>query len=359
MKKKPKMLKSIRRWLTAVLVTLCILSAVLLCYTAMSKAAGEPLPTVFGWGSAVVLSGSMEPELPVGSLLWIHQQDAYESGDVVTYEENGTLVTHRLVSITKDTAVTKGDANNAEDYPIDVKQIRGKVSAVWPGVGSMLLVLKSPAGIICLLLFCGITLFLPYHFIKKGGKNMKRYKPKHLKKRHRKGIGRISILCLCVVVVVTGVTLSKMVSTAAGSANAEAAAFIVEASGAVDEGIVLDCKTQRPQIGTYAFDVTNAKDGKAADVAMKYDVVITLKQALPSGLSMTIPTKDGELSGTASSDGLTYTFSSPEWVFDAGTVQTHSHTVKITAQEEIIDATWGSTISLAKISVGIHAEQLD
>lgn len=192
---------------------------------------------------------------------------------------------------------------------------------------------------------------------------MKRYKPKHLKKRQRIGIGRLSVICICMLAVAatisTGTTLSKMVSTAGGSSSAQVAAFIVEANGGTEENILLDCETQIPQTADYSFTVTNAKDEKAAEVAMKYDVVITLQKALPEGLSMTIPAESGEVSGSASSDGLIYTFSNPEWVFEAGNAQTRAHTVKITAQEEIMNATMGSTISLAGISVGVHAEQLD
>lgn len=165
--KKPKTLKAIGRWLSAGIAAVCILCAALLGYTAVAKAAGNPLPTVFGWGNAVVLSGSMEPELPVGALLWIHKQETYSPGDVVTFEENGSLVTHRLVSVTEGTAVTKGDANNAEDSPIDVSQIRGKVSAVWSGVGSVLLFLKSPVGILIILLFSCLIIFISKCFNRK------------------------------------------------------------------------------------------------------------------------------------------------------------------------------------------------
>lgn len=170
MKKMPKTLKAIWNYFSTGIAAMCILCAILLGYTAIAKAAGNPLPTLFGWGNAVVLSGSMEPELPVGALLWIHKQNTYAPGDVVTYEENGSLVTHRLVSVTGDTAVTKGDANNAADSPIDVKQICGKVSAVWLGVGRALLFLKSPVGILLLLLCGSLILFLPGCFRK--GKNV-------------------------------------------------------------------------------------------------------------------------------------------------------------------------------------------
>ncbi len=161
--------KVIWKWFSAVFATLCILCTALLVYTAAAKAAGNPLPTIFGWGGAVVISGSMEPELPIGSFLWIHRQNTYSPGDVVTYAEgNRVLVTHRLVSVSGNTAITKGDANNTEDSPIAVTQICGKVSAVWPGVGDVLLFLKSPAGMILLFVCGGLILFLSDRLEKKG-----------------------------------------------------------------------------------------------------------------------------------------------------------------------------------------------
>ena len=49
-----------------------------------------------------VLSGSMEPELPVGSLVYVRAVDPSEVavGDTITFElESGTLVTHEVYEI--------------------------------------------------------------------------------------------------------------------------------------------------------------------------------------------------------------------------------------------------------------------
>lgn len=156
---------------TWVLSAVFFLIVCLFGYTTIARALGNPLPTVFGWGNAVVLSGSMEPELPVGALLLTQKQETYSPGDVVIYEnENGTLVTHRLVSITGDEAVTKGDANNSEDTPFPASQIYGKVKKVLPGVGSTILWLKTPPGICMVLLVGGILIILPGYLIRKVGK---------------------------------------------------------------------------------------------------------------------------------------------------------------------------------------------
>lgn len=154
--------KSVWRGISSVIAAICILLAILIGYTVIAKAAGEPLPMIFGWGNAVVMSGSMEPELPIGSLVIIKNQNDYSIGDVVTYEEeNSTLVTHRLLSLNNDVAVTKGDANNTNDSPIKTEQIRGKVQAVLPRAGNVLLWLKSPVGVVLLLLLGGILIFFP------------------------------------------------------------------------------------------------------------------------------------------------------------------------------------------------------
>lgn len=132
---------------------------------------------VFGWGSAVMLLGSMEPELPVGALLVIHREKSYEVGEIVTYEdEDENLVTHRLAALVNGKAVTKGDANNTEDSPFPVSKICGKVQAVLPGVGGTILWLKTPPGLCAILLFGGILLFVPEYIIRKVGKTIENQK---------------------------------------------------------------------------------------------------------------------------------------------------------------------------------------
>ncbi len=67
----------------------------------------------------VVLSGSMEPKVPTGSLCFINEHVKYENikaGDVIAFKmDDGTLVTHRVIEITNEGIVTKGDANNNND----------------------------------------------------------------------------------------------------------------------------------------------------------------------------------------------------------------------------------------------------
>ena len=71
-----------------------------------------PVPSVFGFSPVYVLSGSMEPTFSTGDMIIIHPQREYRPGDVVTFRSEGELVTHRIISESKEGFTVKGDANN-------------------------------------------------------------------------------------------------------------------------------------------------------------------------------------------------------------------------------------------------------
>lgn len=135
--------------------------------------AGNAMPMPFGFGVSMVLSGSMEPELSVDDLVIVTKQSDYEVGDVVVYQKGRTLVIHRIISIDKDEVITKGDANNIEDEPIALKDIKGKEIAHIPFVGVAVRFFKSPVGFI-LLLVAAVALFeVPYLMERKKAEDEK------------------------------------------------------------------------------------------------------------------------------------------------------------------------------------------
>lgn len=182
---------------------------------------------------------------------------------------------------------------------------------------------------------------------------MKRYKTKHLKKRQRIGIGRLSVICICILAVAatisTGVTLSKMVSTATGSASAQVAAFIVEAEEGMPSDLTIDC-AEADKTASYTFAVTNTKDGKTAEVSVKYDLIVTLPDALPESLTMTVDGKEG----TASEDGLVYTFADIE-TLPAGQAATQNCTLLFMADTNLVE----KDFRVDGIKIDIHTEQVD
>lgn len=112
---------------------------------------GNRLPMPFGYGAAVVLSGSMEPTFSEGALLIVKEKQEYELGDIVVYEEKGKLIVHRIIAMDEELVTTKGDANNKADEPIPVTDIRGKAVGWIPLAGRLVNFLKTPVGVIAII----------------------------------------------------------------------------------------------------------------------------------------------------------------------------------------------------------------
>lgn len=112
---------------------------------------------LFGMQLYAVLSGSMEPEYPVGSMIYVKEADPMElqAGDVITYRLTGdTISTHRIVEVLPDednpSAVcfrTKGDANDAEDAGVvHSSELVGTPVAVIPQLGYFASYIQSESG---------------------------------------------------------------------------------------------------------------------------------------------------------------------------------------------------------------------
>lgn len=113
--------------------------------------AGNQLPMPFGVGAAIVLTGSMEPTLSAGDLIIVRQQTEVAVGDIVVYQNGGSLVVHRVIRLEGDSITTQGDANNAHDEPIPLSAVKGEVLFRIPYVGSLVSLIKSPVGTVCII----------------------------------------------------------------------------------------------------------------------------------------------------------------------------------------------------------------
>lgn len=119
------------------------------------------LPRVMGWDLVVVLSGSMEPALPVGSVIFVRpvQPDTIQPGDIITYRVGGnekSFVTHRVVEVQGAGSTiafrTKGDANdNLDDGLVPAHAVKGQVWIVIPVVGYVAQEVRKPQGFLLLM----------------------------------------------------------------------------------------------------------------------------------------------------------------------------------------------------------------
>ncbi len=139
-------------WRRLALAVLGIVLGVNVYLANASGLAGNQMPMPFGYGAAVVLSGSMEKALSVNDLVIVRETDSYEIGDIVVYQNGRILVVHRIIAKDGETVITQGDANNVPDEPVEISRLKGKVVAHVPAVGLLVNALKTPAGILIVLI---------------------------------------------------------------------------------------------------------------------------------------------------------------------------------------------------------------
>lgn len=87
------------------------------------------IPVLFGYNPLVVISNSMNPTLKVGGLLYYHKanMDELNINDILVYKSGDHIISHRIVDITEDGFITKGDANRVVDYnEIKYNQVLGR-----------------------------------------------------------------------------------------------------------------------------------------------------------------------------------------------------------------------------------------
>ena len=125
------------------------------------------VPKIFGLKPYNILSGSMEPEIPVNSVIYVKQCDTaqLEVGDIITFKlGSGTDLaeTHRIADIDKENALftTKGDANkNVDQTKVKAENIIGKVVFHIPQYGKLADFINTSEGIAaCIAVFAAVLI---------------------------------------------------------------------------------------------------------------------------------------------------------------------------------------------------------
>ena len=127
---------------------------------------------LFGYQMLSVDSGSMEPNFPEDSLIFVKMVDPSElqADDVITFtvDEKGTLVTHRIVAVLKDerSFITRGDANNTNDpSTVPFGNVVGKAELCLPGIGAVFRTVTAESNRIYVYIVIGILVGLTVMWI--------------------------------------------------------------------------------------------------------------------------------------------------------------------------------------------------
>lgn len=140
-----------------------------------------------------VMSGSMEPAIKTGNLVFIKPSAAYDQGEIISFHPNDAktekeIVTHRIDSVENSINhkfyITKGDANNAPDpQRISEDKIVGKYIFRVPLLGYLFGFIKTIPGLVLIIIIpATIIIYEESKKIKSEIKNIIKKKKQEIRK---------------------------------------------------------------------------------------------------------------------------------------------------------------------------------
>jgi len=147
--------KKIAAAISALLCCLVLLLTFAAGWAMLNSSERQP-PSILGLSPMVVVSGSMEPEFPVGTFILsrkVTPSQVNERDVIVFYGTVGSttgIITHRVIEKQGEgdnaLLITQGDANPVPDpYPVERGNLLGKVVFESPLIGKIISPLRNPA----------------------------------------------------------------------------------------------------------------------------------------------------------------------------------------------------------------------
>lgn len=144
-----------------VMAALLLVAVILLCVPVT-------VPRMFGYQVYNVVTGSMEPSIPTGSLVYAGTVDPaeVEKDDVIVFYssvDSSAIITHRVVDnhTVSGEFITKGDANAENDpLPVEYERLLGRVALSIPYLGGLLSMLVTTEGRITVACMIGAAVIL-------------------------------------------------------------------------------------------------------------------------------------------------------------------------------------------------------
>lgn len=175
------------------IIYIILIPSIIFNFTLIIKSFIHPkeTPDFFGYKSFVIVSGSMEPTIMTGDAILVKEvpQEEIKVNDIISFLQEETNVTHRVIEITEENGIqkykTKGDNNNTEDREkVTYEQIEGKYQFKINQFGIVTQILKSKITLIVLIL---VIVFISFYKRKMEGKRKQRKekREKYTKEREK------------------------------------------------------------------------------------------------------------------------------------------------------------------------------
>lgn len=139
-----------------------------------SKLYPDKIADFMGYKPFIVMSGSMETTINIGDLVIVKKvnSSSIHTGDIIAFKNGNIVISHRVKEVINDSGTykfkTKGDNNNvADDFIVSSDAIEGIFVNKISGLGSILLFLGKPIGLLMVILVI-IIVSTALYFVKFG-----------------------------------------------------------------------------------------------------------------------------------------------------------------------------------------------
>lgn len=168
---------------TGVGAILCVIFIPLLVIniTLIVKSYTNPnqVPDFMGYKPFIVLSGSMEPSIMTGDMVFVKSVDTdqLQKGDVIAFRSGEAVITHRITDVVQENGevkfITQGDANNAADETaVSAGMVEGRYTGRIAGLGDLAMFMQTTTGMI-LFVVCPLLLFVIYDLFRRKFRDKK------------------------------------------------------------------------------------------------------------------------------------------------------------------------------------------
>ena len=274
-----KIRKIISKTLTILLILFTVSVMSLATYNFVSvKILNKDYPNLFGYTFFEIVSGSMSPQIEKGDMIIVKLDTDYKVGDIISFKDNDSIITHRIVQINDDNIVTKGDANNTEDNPITKNQVIGKTVKIVSRAFILAKVFTTPK----VLFMCLITLTMMCWCAASFKNEVKKEKIKSdgridimemIKKNKRLKLEIIVLLILLVMLCfLIPFTLARFRTEARGDAPIDIAFYLLNDTY-THQNITLE-EMKPGDEKSYTFSVSNTDGTNRSEVTLEYEVVV-------------------------------------------------------------------------------------
>jgi len=126
-----KILKIIKNIIINLIIFVLGIIAIIAIWTSIQlNVQNKEYVDLFGYSLFSTETGSMSPKIEKGDVVIVKIGEHVQENDIITYKNNNSFITHRIIEIDGESIIAKGDNNNTKDEPITKEAIVGKVTFI-------------------------------------------------------------------------------------------------------------------------------------------------------------------------------------------------------------------------------------